>query len=159
MSWDNGTIGGLLAGEQYKAGRIGPEPLKALVATARGNQPAADQPVPHEITLATPVSGWDTTQTLVSAAGRLYKVRIENLSADPVFAIFADNVIAQVIAAVTVPARISSTVPSTVEATFFQDPHVTGERFLTSLLCRMFKIDGTGSTAAAAGQTVKVLVG
>lgn len=159
MSWDNGTIGGLLAGEQYKAGRIGSEPLNALVAAARHNQPAADQPVPREITLATPATDWITTQTLVSSAGRLYKVRIENLSADPVFAVFADNVIAQIIAAVTVPARISATIASVAEATFFQDPHVTGERFLTSLLCRIMKIDGTGTTAAAAGQTVKVLVG
>ena len=159
MSWDNGTIGSLLAAEQVKKGRIGPEPLQALVATARHNQPAADQPVPREITLATPVTAWDTSQVLVTGPGRLYRVRVENMSADIVFAFFADSVIAQVIAAVRVPAAITAgTTASASEAVFFSDPHVTGELFVTSLLCKIFKLDGTGNVAAVT-QTVKVLVG
>jgi hypothetical protein len=158
MSWDNGTIGGLLAAEQYKSGRIGPEPLQALVATARHNQATADQPVPREITLATPVTDWATSQTLVTGAGRLFKVRVENKSTDSIYAVFADSVIQQVIAAVVVPIG-AATVATTAEATLFADPGVTGEAFATSLICRVRKIDGTGTTAAANTVVVKVLVG
>lgn len=155
MSWDNGTIGGLLAAENQKAGRIGPEPLHALIATARHNQAAQDQPVPREITL----TNLTTVQTAVTGAGRLYKVRVENLSADIVFVVLSDSVVLQIIGAVKVAARVSATVATTAEATFFEDNIVTGESFVTSLLARAFRLDGTGNVAAATGVTVKVLVG
>jgi len=49
-------------------------------------------------------------------------------------------------------------VPSVTEATFFSDPAGVGEVFATSLLCRSFKIDGTGNVGAADGVTVKALI-
>lgn len=155
MSWDNGTIGGLLAAEQQKVGRIGPEPLQALVATARHNQAAQDQPVPREVSL----TDLTTVQTVVSGAGRLYKVRVQNLTADIVFVVLSDSVVLQIIGAVKVAARVSASIPTTAEAVFFEDNIVTGESFATSLLARAFKLDGTGNVAAAAGVSVKVLVG
>ena len=155
MAWDNGTIGGLLGAENQKAGRIGPEPLQGLIATARHNQAAQDQPVPREITL----TDLTTVQTVVTGAGRLYKARVQNLSADPVFVVLSDNVVLQIIGAVKCAARVSATVATTAEVTFFEDNIVTGESFATSLLARAFKIDGVGNVAAAVGVTVKVLVG
>lgn len=159
MAWDNGTTESLLRSENNKVGRIGSQPLMGLIRAARDNQGQADQPAPRTIVLSSPVTDWATTQTLASGPGRLYRVRIDNLTADIVFAIFADSVIAQVIGAVRVGARISSTVATSAEVTFFEDPNVTGERYVTSLLARAFKLDGTGSTAAATGLTLTVLVG
>jgi hypothetical protein len=155
MAWDNGTIAGLLAGEQYKTGRIGPCALQGLVASARHFQAAIDQPVPREITL----SNLTTVQIASASAGRLYRARIENLSADIVFVVLSDNVDLQIIAALKVIARVSATVATTAEATWFEDNIVTGVAFATSLRARAFKLDGVGNVAAASGVTVKLLVG
>lgn len=152
--WDNGTIASLLAGEQYKSGRIGPCALQGLVASARHFQAAIDQPAPREITL----TNLTTVQVAVSAAGRLYKARIENLTADIVFVVLSDSVDLQIIAALKAGARVSATVPTTAEATWFEDTIVTGVAFATSLRARAFKLDGTGNVAAASGVTVKLLV-
>jgi hypothetical protein len=155
MSWDNGTIGGLLAVEQYKLGRIGPEPLQGLVGAARHNQASQDQLVPREVSTA----ATGTAVVLVTGAGRLFKMRVENLTTDIIFVVIADNVAAQTICAGRAPARVSSSVPSVCEVTCYEDPHVVGVAFSTSLRVRAFILDGTGTTTAASGVTVKLLVG
>lgn len=155
MAWDNGTVASLLAGEQYKVGRLGPCALQGLVASARHFQAAIDQPAPRELTL----TNLGTVQIALASAGRLYRARIENLSADIVFVVLSDNVDLQIIAAVKCGARVSATVATTGESTFFEDIIVTGVAFATSLRARAFKLDGTGNVAAAAGVTVKLLVG
>lgn len=156
MAWDNGTVDALRNAENQKPGRIGSQPLMGLIRAARDNQGQAEQPVPREVNVASAIS---TAVVAVTGAGRLYKVRIENLTTDTIFVVIADNVAAQTIAAGKCPPRISATVPSTCEVTLFEDPGVTGVAFATSLRVRAFIIDGTGTTTASAGVSVKLLVG
>lgn len=153
--WNPGTIQTLQDQEQYKLGRVGQDPFMGLLAAVRQAQPSFDFGNPSEV-IITNANG--TSQTISASAGRLYKLRIENLTADIVFVIVADGVIAQVIGAARAAARVSSTVPSVAEVTFFADPAGAGEIFATSLLVRAFKLDGTGSTGAADGVTVKALI-
>jgi hypothetical protein len=156
MAWNPGTIQGLLANEQYKLGRVGPEPFRGLLAGVQQMQAAVDLENPAVVNIT---NADETSQTIKSSPGRLYKLRVENLTADIVFVIVADGVIAQVIGAVKAEARISASVPSVAEVTFFADPKSVGEAFATSLLVRAFKLDGTGSTGAADGVSVQALVG
>lgn len=154
MSWNAGTIQTLQDLEQYKLGRVGQDPFTGLLAAVKQAQPSFDFGNPS---LTTILNANGTSQTISSAAGRLYRLRIENLTADIVFVIVADSVIAQVIGAGRAAARISATVPSVTEVTFFADPAGVGEVFATSLLVRAFKLDGTGSTGADNGVTVTAL--
>lgn len=152
--WNPGTIQDLLDREQYKPGRVGMEPFRGLLMAERQVQASFDLGNPAT-TVISNVNG--TSQIISSAAGRLYKVRVENLTADPIYLILADSVIAQVIGAVKAVARVSASVPTVVEATWYEDPAGCGETFATSLICRAFKIDGTGTTQAANGVTLYAL--
>ncbi len=153
--WNPGTVQGLLDREQYKLGRVGQDPFVGVVAAVRQAQPSFDFGNPSEVIIS---NANGTSQTISASGGRLYKLRIENLTTDIVFVIVADSVIAQVIGAVRAAARVSSSVPSVTEVTFFSDPAGVGEIFATSLLVRAFKLDGTGSTGADNGVTVKALI-
>jgi len=154
MSWNPGTIQTLMDTEQYNVGRIGMDPLRSLIGAATQARASFDLGNPS-VTSITNANG--TSQTVVPAAGRLYRLRVENLTADIVFVIVADSVIAQVIGAVKCAARVSSTVPTTAIANFYEDPAGVGEIFSTSLICRAFKLDGTGTTGANNGVTVAAL--
>lgn len=154
MAWNPGTIQTLLDTEQYNVGRIGMDPLRGMLQAVLQAQPGFDLGNPA-VTIITDANG--TSQTIKSAAGRLYRLRVENLTADIVFVIVADSVIAQVIGAVKVAARVSATVPSTAIVNFYEDPAGVGESFATSLICRAFKLDGTGTTGAANGVSVFAL--
>jgi hypothetical protein len=154
MAWNAGTIQTLIDTEQYNVGKIGMDPIRGMIGAAVQAEAAFDLGDPS-VTSITDANG--TTQTIKASPGRLYRLRVENLSADIVFVIVADSVIAQVIGAVKVPARLSSTVPSTAIVNFYEDPAGVGETFATSLICRAFKLDGTGSTGAANGVSVFAL--
>lgn len=156
MAWDNGNVSALLMAQNQKVGRIGPQPLMGLVRSARDNQGQADQPNPREVTI-TNANG--TAQVAVTGAGRLFKIRVDNLTADIVFVVCSDSVDLQIIAAAKAAARISATVAQGAESTNFEDPNVTGTLFSTSLRVRAFKLDGTGNVGAANGVTVTLLVG
>lgn len=154
MAWNPGTIQDLMDREQYNVGRIGMDPLRGLIGAQQQARQSFDFGNPSVTTIS---NANGTSQTISSAAGRLYRLRVENLTADIVFVIVADSVIAQVIGAVKLAARVSATVPTTAHVNFYEDPAGVGEIFSTSLICRAFKLDGTGSTGAANGVTVYAL--
>jgi hypothetical protein len=156
MAWNAGTIQTLFDREQYNVGRIGMDPLNGMLMAVKQAQQAVDLGNPSVTTI---LNADENSQTIVTGAGRLYRLRVENLTAAIVFVIVADSVIAQVIGAVKVRARVSATVPSTAIVNFFEDTAGVGETFATSLIVRAFQLDGTGNTGAADGVTVHALTG
>lgn len=156
MSWESGFVDALRKAQNQKVGRIGPEPLEGSIASARHNEGQANQLTPREVTI---VNANGTAQVAATGAGRVFKIRVDNLSADIVFVVVSDSVDLQIIAAAKAPARISATVQQGAESTSFEDPHVTGVAFATSCRVRAFKLDGTGNVGAANGVTVTLLLG
>lgn len=156
MPFQAGNIADLLAGEAYKQGVIGKWPLQSIIEAARAVQPAADCPNPRTIIVSNAI---DVAQVALTGSGRLYRVRIENLSSTAIFALVSDSVNAQIIAAGVCNVRVSATVAACCEAAMFADPVGPGVPFGTSLRVRAFQLDGTGTTAANSGVTVKLLVG
>jgi hypothetical protein len=152
MSWDNGTIGGLLAGEQYKTGMVGSHALKAVVQAARDNQARADQPVPAQSSI-TDANG--TAQTLRGSAGRLYLIRVVNTDNDAISVTLTDGGTTIVVGGCTCPAGATGN-PGVCEVAFFGGAKGAGQSILTDLRVRAYK-SSDGTTPADAGNTVTAL--
>lgn len=153
MAWNAGTIQTLIDTQQYRLGTVGMEAIRAVIDAVRQAQPATDLANPA---ISSVVDANGTSQILRSSAGRLYWVRIENLTAvavNVVFTITADTI---VVGGGYLPARVSSTIPSVLEIAFFGSPPGVGEAITTDLRVRAFTASD-GTSGAAAGVTVYAL--
>jgi hypothetical protein len=153
MSWNAGLVQTLIDLQQYRLGGVGMEAIRAVIDAARQFQPGVEQITPA-ITSITDAN--DTAQLLRTSAGRLYWLRIENLTAVAINAVFTITANTIVVGGGYVPARISATVPSVLEIPFFGSPNGVGELITTDLRARAFTASD-GSTGAAAGVTIFAL--
>lgn len=153
MAWNAGTVQTLIDLQQYRGGAVGMEAIRAVIEAAKQFQPGVEQQNP---TISSVTDANDTAQLLRSSAGRLYWLRIENLTAVAINAVFTMGGNTIVIGGGYVPARISTTVPSVLELAFFGSPNGVGELLTTDLRARAFTASD-GTTGAAAGVTIYAL--
>lgn len=142
----------LLAAEQYKAGKIGDHLIQAVFAAFYRISPATRALAAlYTRTVLTTVQ--DTAQVVKSGAGNVYRLRVENLSAD---AIVVDVLDATVLRQrMFCPARVSATVQSCAEDAASTDTQGVGVEYASSINVKAFKASD-GTTPAAAGVTVYV---
>lgn len=153
MAWNPGTVQTLIDTQQYRLGAVGMEAIRSVIDAARQYEPAFDSLNPA-VTSTTNTD--ETSQSLRASAGRLYWVRIENLTAAAVNVVLTTGGDTIVIGGAYVPARISASLPSVTEIAFFGSPNGVGEAIATSLLARAFTASD-GTTGAADGVTVFAL--
>jgi hypothetical protein len=154
MAWNPGTVQTLIDLQQYRLGAVGMEAIRSVIDAAKQWQPGVEQPSPA-ITSAADV---DDSPTIVlrSSPGRLYWLRIENLTAAAINAVFTITADTIVVGGGYVPARISASVPSVLEIAFFGSPNGVGMAITTDLRVRAFTASD-GTTGAAAGVTIYAL--
>jgi len=154
MAWNAGTVQTLIDLQQYRLGAVGMEAIRAVIEAAKQFQPGVEQQNPA-IVSATDVDD-SPTVVLRASAGRLYWLRIENLTAVAINAVFTITADTIVVAGAYDPARISTTVPSVLEIAFFGSPNGVGELITTDLRARAFTASD-GTSGAAAGVTIYAL--
>lgn len=153
MSWNPGVVQTLIDTQQYRLGSVGMEAIRAVIAASQQYQPAVEQETPA---ISSTTNTDETSQTLRSSTGRLYWVRIENLTAAAVNVVLTTGGDTIVLGGAYVPARVSASIPAVTELAFFGSPNGVGELIPTSLLARAFTA-ADGTTGAADGVTVFAL--
>jgi len=158
MSWNPGIIADILGREPTKLGRVGSEPINAIITAVRDNQPAIDI-LPPSFSSVTNTN--DTAQTLRASAGRLYWMRVVNTSAAAINVVLSDGGNTIIVGGCVVPAQIAASgniaaIPGVAEVSFFAGAHGVGQIITTDLRVRAFTLSD-GTTGAAAGVTVTVL--
>ncbi len=153
MAWNAGTVQTLIDLQQYRLGAVGMEAIRAVIEAAKQFQPGVEQANPS-ISSITDANG--TSQLLRTSAGRVYWIRIENLTAVAINAVFTITADTIVVGGGYVPARISATIPSVLEISFFGSPNGVGELITTDLRARAFTASD-GTSGAAAGVTIYAL--
>lgn len=152
MALDSGTTHPLLSQEQYKVGKIGDHLIQAVFQAIFRISPAtralAALYARKVISTAT-----ETAQSVKGGAGTVYRVRVENLSANAIVVDLLDDTVLR--KRMFCPARVSATVPSCAEQADSTDTLGVGTEFATSINVKAF-LASDGSTTAASGVTVYV---
>lgn len=156
--WNPGTVGELLAAEQYKGGFTGSHLMQAVIRAARDNQGAQDQPNPAKSSVS---NANGTAQTLRASAGRLYHARIVNTDDDAVNVVFSDGGNTIIVGGGVCPAQIAASgsipaIPGVCEVAWTAGRHGNGQLITTDLRVRAFKLSD-GTTGSDNGVTVTAL--
>lgn len=149
--WNPGTVQDLIDRAQYNTGRVGMEPIRAVIGAAVANQGSVDQGNPAPSSVSGAVT-WTTAQTLRASPGRLYHLRVVNTDTNAVNVILYDSTTTFIIGGCTVAAQIAASgsiaaIPGVAEVAFFASPQGAGQNILTSLLVRAV-LASDGTTAA-----------